>query len=176
MKKFLILVGLLLAAASAGAAGQVGPSGHGVPTPTRNVTIFSGLERDWLDALDKHNSDALNKIVAPNFELRTSAAPGVPTPREESLKQWMQLAPFQSSISQMAVHEYGDLMVVSFLWKISAEKGSALAQSVFVIDTWKRVEGDWQVMVRYAAPVAAGAGANVPGAVAPSAQSLRKKI
>jgi hypothetical protein len=64
---------------------------------------------------------------------------------------------------------------VSFLWKIAAEKGSALPQAVFVVDTWKRVEGEWQVMVRYAAPVA-GAEANVPGAVAPSAQSLRKKI
>jgi ketosteroid isomerase-like protein len=175
MKQFLILVGLLLAATSAGAAGQVGSSGRAVPTPTRNVTIFTGLEHDWIDAVEKHNDDALNKLVAPTFEMRSAAAPGVPTPRAESLKQWMSLAPFQSSIGQMAVHEYGDVMLVSFMWTIAAAKDSALPQTVFVVDTWKRVDGDWQVMVRYAAPVA-GAEPNVPGAVAPSAQSLRKKI
>jgi hypothetical protein len=176
MKQFLIFVGLLVAAASASAAGQVGSSGRAVLTPTRNVMIFTGLEKDLLDAIDKHNDDALNKIVAPNFELRSAAAPGVPTPRAESLKHWMQQGQMQSSIGQMAVHEYGDLMVVSFLWKIAAAKEGAQAQPVFVVDTWKRTEGDWQLMVRYAAPAGAGAEANVPGAVAPSAQSLRKKI
>lgn len=172
MKPSLILAGLALAAA--GAAAQPGAPGR-VLTPTRNVTIFSGLENDWLDAVQKRDNDALKQIVADNFELRSAAAPGVPTPREESLRQSMKLPPFQSSIGQMAVHEYGDVMVVSFLWKIAPSKAGAQPQSVFVVDTWKRNEGNWQVVVRYAAPVA-GSAASVPGAVAPSAQSIEKKI
>jgi ketosteroid isomerase-like protein len=174
MKLFLILGGVLIAVASAIAGAQTGPSGRGVPSPTRNVTVFSGLEKEWLDAVQRRDNEALNKIVADNFELRSSAAPGVPTARDEALKQWLQLPPFESSIGQMAVHEYGDLMLVSFLWKIAAGKDSALPQAVFVVDTWKRVNGNWQVLVRYAAPVGSAA-ENVPGAVAPSAQSLRKK-
>lgn len=175
MKKFLILVGLSFAAACASAGGQAGTSGRAVPTVTRNVKIFGDLENDWLDAVQKRNNDALAKIVSPDFELRSAAAPGVPTPREESLKQSMQLPPFQSSIGQMAVHEYGELMVVSFLWKIAPVKGATLPQSVFVVDTWKRNQGEWQVVVRYAAPVS-GSAAMVPGAVAPTEQSLRKQI
>jgi ketosteroid isomerase-like protein len=145
------------------------------PTPTRNVVTFTGLENQLLDAVQKKDSAALDKIVADRFELRTAAAPGVPTARDESLKQWQQLAPFQSVIGQMAVHEYGDLMVVSFLWKVDAPKEQALPKEMFVVDTWKRTDANWQLAVRYAAPVD-GTGVAVPGAVAPSAQSQRKKI
>jgi hypothetical protein len=173
MKSILILAGLLAMAGSASA--QAVPSGRTVLSPTRTVTIFTKLENELLDAVQQKDSAALNKIVADNFELRTAAAPGVPTPRAESFQQWQQLAPFQSSVGQMAVHEYGDLMVVSFLWKIAAPKEAALPQSVFVVDTWKLVDANWQLMVRYAAPVE-GTDLNVPGAVAPTVQALRKKM
>lgn len=174
MKPFLILVSLLIAAGSAMADGQGAP-GRIVPTQTRGVKIFSDLENAWLDAVHQRDREALNKIVAPRFELRSAAAPGTPTPREESLSQSLQLAPFQSSIDQMAVHEYGDVMVVSFLWKIDAAKKAALPQSVFVIDTWQRKEDSWQVVARYVAPVGAGA-ANVPGAMLPAGPAIQKKM
>jgi hypothetical protein len=175
MKRFLILTGLSIAACNSVAGAQVGPSGRGIPTVTRTVKMFSGLENELFDAIQKRDRAALDKLVADNFELRSAAAPGTPTAREEWLTQSLQLAPFESSIEQMAVHEYGELMVVSFLWKINAAKGAALPQSVFVVDTWKRSKGNWQAMARYAAPVA-GAMPDVPGAVAPTAQATRKKI
>jgi ketosteroid isomerase-like protein len=163
MKPLLILAGLLFVAnAVAG------------PTPTRNVVIFTELEKTWMEAVQKHDTQALDKILAPDYELRSGNAPGVPTPRDDSLKQSLQAPAFQSSIGQMAVHEYGDLMVVSFMWKIAAPKGAGLAQNVFVVDTWKRAGDSWQVLVRYASPV--DTAATVPGAVPPSPESLRKKI
>jgi ketosteroid isomerase-like protein len=171
MKYLLILVGLLVAG-SATADGQ-GPK-RGVPTVTRNVLTFSQLENEWIDAVQKHDTAALDKLVAPDYELRSGATPGVPTPRADSLKQSFELPPFQSSISQMAVHEYPDLMVVSFMWKIAAPQGTGLAQNVFVVDTWRRAGDSWQVEVRYAAP--ADSKAVIPGAVAPSTASLQKKI
>jgi hypothetical protein len=163
MKPLLILASLLFAATAAAA-----------PTPTRNVVIFTELENNWNEAVQKHDTQALDKLLAPNYELRSGNAPGVPTPRADSLKQSLESPAFQSGIGQMAVHEYGDLMVVSFMWKITAPQGAGLAQNVFVVDTWKRVGDSWQVLVRYASPVDAAAA--VPGAVPPSAQSLRKKI
>jgi ketosteroid isomerase-like protein len=171
MKHLLILVGLL-AASSAMAGGQA--TGRTVPTVTRNVLTFTELENEWADAVQKHDTATLDKLVADRFEVRSSAAPGVPTARDESLKQSLALAPFKSAIGQMAVHEYGDLMVVSFLWKIDAPKAAGLAKNVFVVDTWKRNGDNWQVLVRYAAPVDATAG--IPGALKPSAESLQKKI
>lgn len=164
MKPLLILAGLLFATNAVAA-----------PSPTRNVVSFTALEKNWIEAVQKHDTQALDTLLAPNYELRNASTPGVPTPRADSLKQSFELPSFQSSIGQMAVHEYGDLMVVSFMWKIAAPQGSGLAQNVFVVDTWKRVGDSWQVLVRYASPVATDAAA-VPGAVPPSPESLRKKI
>lgn len=168
MRYLLILAGLL-AAATATAAGQA--PGR-VPTKTRNVLLFTELENQWLAAVQKHDSAALDKLVADKYELRTSAAPGEPTPRADSLKQAQSLPAFNSAIGQMAVHEYGDLMVVSFQWKIDAPPGSGVAQNVFVVDTWKRSGDNWQVQVRYAAPV--GTPEVVPGSAAPPAAPQKK--
>lgn len=171
MKRLMIFAGLLVAA-NVFAAGQARP--RFVPTPTRNVTTFTELENAWIDAVQKHDTQAIDRIVAPDFELRAAAAPAVPTARADSIKQSFALPPFESHVSQMAVHEYPDLMVVSFLWSIAPPKGTNLVQNVFVVDTWKRVEGNWQVVVRYAAPAANAAA--IPGFVQPSVQSLKKKI
>ena len=176
MKRFFIFLGLLAAFGNAPAAGQAHPSGRGaVVSMTRNVALFTKLENDWFDAIQRHDPDAINRYVADGFEIRSAAAPGVPTARDEALRQWAQLPAARASISQMAVHEYGDLMLVSFLWTLGGSAAPAqLPQSFFVVDTWKRSGADWKVAVRYAAPVVEGA-ASVPGTVAPSAQSLRKK-
>lgn len=173
MKRILMTLGLLAAFGSAVAAGQAAPTGRGsvVVTPTRNILTFSKLENDWFDAIQRHDTQAIGRYVTDDFEIRSAPTPGVPTPRAEALSQWTQMPATHSSIRQMAVHEYGDLMLVSFLWTLG--EGTA-AQSFFVVDTWKRVGTDWRVAVRYAAPVGEG-GASVPGTVAPSAESLRKK-
>ena len=171
MRYQLILAGLL-AAATATAAAQPGAPGR-VPTKTRNVMMFTELENQWMAAVQKHDSATLDKLVADKYELRTSAAPGVPTPRADSLKQAESLPPFSSSIDQMAVHEYGDVMVVSFMWTIDAPKDAGVAHNVFVVDTWKRNGDNWQVQVRYAAP--ADASGHVPGVTAP-APAPQKKI
>jgi ketosteroid isomerase-like protein len=174
MKRFLITLGLLAWFGSAVAAGQAAPSGRGgaVVTPTRNILIFTKLENDWFDAIQRHDAQAIGRYVTDDFEIRSAPTPGVPTARNEALQQWVQMPATHASIRQMAVHEYGDLMLVSFLWTLGE---GASAQPFFVIDTWKRVGTDWRVAVRYAAPVGEG-GATVPGTTPASAESLRKKM
>jgi ketosteroid isomerase-like protein len=177
MKRFLIFLSLSALCGSALAAGQAATGGRGGPVPTRNVAIFTKLETSLAEAVQRHDADALARIVSDDFEIRSAPTPGVPTARDEALHAWSQLPASQSSIGQMAVHEYGELMVVSFVWKLSegAAASPSAQQTFFVIDTWKRAGKDWKLAVRYAAPVVDGAAA-VPGAVAPSAQSLRKKM
>ena len=176
MKRFLIALGMLAAFGGALAAEQATPSGRGaVVTPTRNILIFTKLENEWQDAIRRHDAQAIRRYVTDDFEIRASPVPGVPTALTDALDQWGRAPTTQSSIGQMAVHEYGDLMLVSFRWTLADSGASAQPpQSFFVVDTWKRSGDDWKAAVRYAAPVAEGA-ASVPGAVAPSAQSLRKK-
>ena len=173
MKRFLILLGLLATFGGAFAAGQVAPNGRGgAVTPTRNVLAFTKLENAWIEALQRRDAEALGRLLADDFEIRSAAAPGVPTARAEAMRESLRAPVSRSSIEQMAVHEYGDVMLVSFLWTV--EDGTA-PQSYFVVDTWKRSGSEWKAAVRYAAPAGAGA-TMVPGAVAPSEQSLRKKM
>jgi ketosteroid isomerase-like protein len=174
MKPSIILFSLLIAAGTALAQAPTGKPGRVVPTVTRTIQMFSTLENEWLDAVQRRDQDALKKIVAPNFEQRSAAAPGTPTPRAESIGHALQQPPFHSSIEQMAAHEFGELVVVSFLWKLEVPKTGALPQKVFVVDTWKRSDGEWQVVTRYTAPVA-DAARNVPGEVL-SAPVVNKKI
>lgn len=168
MKRILTLLGLCAALGSALASGQAPTGGRGGPVPTRNVAIFTKLENAWIDAIQRHDAEALSRIVSDDFEIRSAPVPGVPTARDEAMHAWSQMPAQPSAIGQMAVHEYGELMLVSFVWKLGE-------QSFFVVDTWKHAGADWKVAVRYAAPIVAGAAA-VPGTAAPSEQSLRKKM
>lgn len=171
-KPFLILSTALLLSGTHVLAAE--PARRVVPTVTRTVQQFSTLENAWLDAVQQRDAAAIDKIVGDDFELRTAAAPGRPTARAQWLQQALATAPFQSSIEQMATHEYGELMIVSFLWKLDVAKKSALPRQVFVVDTWKQSDGSWKVVTRYAAPVDAGAKA-VPGAEQ-GAPAIDKKI
>jgi len=155
------LIGLALLALVQTAAHAAPP--RTVPTVTRTVQLFSTLEGDWLDAVHKRDAEALKKIVADEFELRSASVPGRPTARAEWQQQAFAAPALESNIEQMAVHEYGELAVVSFMWKIAAPKHSALPTQVFVVDTWKQMDGGWKVVARYAATVD-GAGKAVPGA------------
>ena len=175
MKRFLIFLGLCAALGSASADGQAPTGGRGGPVPTRNVAIFTKLENALADAVQHHDAEAMSRIVSDDFEIRSAPVPGVPTARDAALQAWSQLpAPAPAAIGQMAVHDYGELMVVSFVSKQGAG-GPSPAQSFFVVDTWKRAGTDWKLAVRYAAPIVEGAPA-VPGAAAPGAEALRKKM
>jgi ketosteroid isomerase-like protein len=173
MHKYCLTLLSLLSLAGAPALAAEPPQ-RIVPTVTLTVKQFTEMENDWLDAVRQRDADAINRLVADNFELRTAAAPGRPTARAEWLKQAQSGAPFESRIEQMATHEYGPLMVVSFLWKLDVAKTSPLPQQVFVIDTWRQGDKGWQVVTRYAAPVEAGAKA-VPG-TEPGPPAVNKKI
>ncbi|HSN00247.1 MAG TPA: nuclear transport factor 2 family protein [Rudaea sp.] len=114
-------------------------------TLTRTVTLFSGLENTLDDALRAHDTAALARLVAPTFEVRSAAMPGTPTPRAD----WLAAAlPPKPALSQMAVHDYGEVAVVSFL---------DAARHAFVVDVWKKAAGDYVLSVRYTSGAAGAA-------------------
>lgn len=170
-----ICLAALFAIAPAFSAEETAPAPHRVvPTVTRTIQIFTNLENAWNDGVKNRDIASLKKIIAERYELRTAASPGRPTPRDESMALAFKDAPFASRIEQMAVHEYGDLMIVSFQWDLDVDASSPLASKIFVVDTWKRADGDWQVQARYAAP-ADGTTKMVPGFDAQQ-PTINKKI
>ena len=147
------------------------------PLATRASQLINSLEINLVEAVQQHNLEAVKKILAEDFELRSATSGADPIPRDEAIKRAFASPAFPSRIDQLATHEYGDVVIVSFWWKLGVPKNGMLAQQVFVVDTWKQNDGNWQMVARYAAPVASTPpGSAVPGAyVAAQAAVVKKK-
>ena len=138
MKHFFVL-GLLACTATLALAQGPGR----VMTLTRTVKTFSELENQLDDARRSHDETALGKLLAANFEQRSGAAPAQPIPRGD----WLAQPPAErTEIGQMAVHEYGNVAVVSF---------ADAAQHAFVVDVWNKTDDHYALSVRYVSTASA---------------------
>jgi hypothetical protein len=145
MKTRLLPLLILMAGLSAPAlAAQADGERQRIPTVTRLVQLFSTLESELMTAVQKGDSTAIDKMLADDFELRSGAIPGTPTPRAE----WLRHSHGQVAVpmEQMAVHDYGTAAVVSYLWKRGAR------HNIFIVDVWGKSGDAWKLSVRYASP------------------------
>lgn len=168
-----VLASACCLAAFAGAAGPVlAQSDAGLartPTVTRLVTAFSDLESRLDTAARTHDAEALVRLLAPDFEVRSAVRPGVPVTRAQFVEQMAANASPAALIEQMAVHDLGVAAIVSFEMRYGAD-----AAPLFVVDVWGRAGNEWQLQVRYAG--LGGIRAAHPGAPAPdAANTLPKK-
>lgn len=121
-------------------------------TPTRGMVVFGHLEQDLAQAIVAgHGADA-DKLLASDFEQRDAAAPARPLPRAEWLASRRRGEPLPV-VSQMTVHDFGSLAVVSFIRSVVAPPPSA-SHDDFIVDVWRNEGGQWQLQVRYQSPVA----------------------
>jgi hypothetical protein len=120
-----------------------------IPVVTRLVQIYSDYERHLADAIIRRDTGEINRLVAKDFELRSANNIGVPTPRAEWLAQSLKEAPASVSISQMAVHDYGNIRIVSFAMKRSAAPNAT--RDIAVVDVWMLSDDKSVLKVRYAA-------------------------
>jgi hypothetical protein len=138
-----------LAAVALAAAAPVfaQPSGR-IPTVTRLVKIFSQLETRLVDSAHVQDTAVLDTMLAADFEMRIADAPGTPVPRDEWIRLARASGETQPRLSQMAVHDFGDLATVSF-----AE--AAAKPPRFIVDVWTRDGDAWKLAVRYQSDVTA---------------------
>lgn len=141
-----------LAALLAGAAALARPPAAGaprIPTVSRAVMRFAGLERELADAVRAHDAARLKQLLAEDFEQRDANAPDVPTPRAP----WLAHLPpafADAALERFAVHDYGDTAVVSFTLTLPADDSRAEAMPTdFVVDVWRKAGERWQLAVRY---------------------------
>jgi hypothetical protein len=85
-------------------------------------------------------------LLSEDFELRAGPAPGVPTPRDAWLRRQLGDRQVTYSIEQMAVHDLGNIAVVSFLGRRKA------GGNLFFVDVWVSAPDAWKLSVRYVAP------------------------
>ncbi len=132
------------------------------PVLTRLVQFYSDAEQRLAAAINRKDTGEIGRLVADDFELRSAANIGTPVPRADWIAQSFKEAPLSISIAQMAVHDYGNVRIVSFMMTTNAPGGGP---SFGVIDVWTQ-SGETSVLrARYAAAQPAGSSLRVPGEV-----------
>lgn len=120
-----------------------------IPTVTRLVKEFATLESDWITAIQKKDKAALEKILADDFEMRLGSEPGTPVAREEWLNSSLTQTHPDATIEQMAVHDHGNMAIVSFRLTPQLEQNGAA--SLFIVDVWLSSNNIWKISTRYVA-------------------------
>lgn len=129
------------------------PAPHPAPTPTRGMVVFGNLEQDLAKAIVAGRGADADRLLASDFEQRDAAAPAQPLPRAEWLASRRAGEPLPA-ISQMTVHDFGSLAVVSFISSV-APTPPAPSRDAFLVDVWRNEGGQWQLQVRYQSPAPA---------------------
>jgi hypothetical protein len=145
---------LCLAASVAGSQAQ--PAGSQIPVVTRLVRIFLDYEQRLFDAVSRRDADAIGRLLADDFEMRVASRPGQPIPRADWIAQRLNEPAAATVISQMAVRDYGDVQIVSFL--ASAALNGGRQRDLMVVDVWKLSGDDAVLKARYEGAGAAQSG------------------
>ncbi len=157
-------LGLLLVVGAVDPACAAGdePAASRIPTVTRTVKIFTELESAISSGVQRRDAAALQKMLSEDFELRVGALPGNPTPRAQWIDGVLSEPFAPTRIEQMAVHDLGNIAVVSFLASAAVAGKHDPGKDVFVVDVWKRAADTWQLAIRYAS-AAGGRPVAIPG-------------
>ncbi|HWX53086.1 MAG TPA: nuclear transport factor 2 family protein [Verrucomicrobiae bacterium] len=157
--RFFLHVWLTLLAAAIPAAAQE-PVQPGltprISTATRQVTVFTALEKQLLQAVQKKDQAGLSSLLADDFTIESPNAdpiagedwvPQVMTPNYK-LKSFI--------IRQMSVADLGDAAVVKFdRIQQTTSNGKDVSGEYFVVDLWRKDGDSWKLANRYVARLAA---------------------
>jgi Domain of unknown function (DUF4440) len=150
---------LVLIAVSVFAAAQEPAQPKRTPTiitATKQVTLFTGLEKQMLQAVEKKDKAGLETLLTDAFEIEMPNAD--PLAGEDWVDSVMakdfSLKSFD--LRQMSVADLGDYAVVKFdRIQQAAYKGQNKSGEFFVVDLWKKSGDSWKLANRYVAKVGA---------------------
>lgn len=168
MKKLLpALVLALLILPSARTQQTPSPAAPGqAMTMTLPMAIFSDLENQLVEAAQKKDPAALQRLIGQGCNLWTPAPPGDPMPSEDWIAVLQRDPPRSFRMRQLAVQVFGDTNVVSF---VASEgrlvKGKEQTTDHFIVDVWTRQGDTWQLAARYLSAAPRGPRAPVEPAV-----------
>lgn len=119
------------------------------------MELFTKLERDWMEAVQKKDRNVLEETLAPEFIVRTSLDPEHPVLRAEWIQNALTNHEVRSyRLHDMAIRAFLGVAIVSF---VNSERavvdGRERNLDSFVVDVWETNHGKWQPAARYVAPV-----------------------
>jgi ketosteroid isomerase-like protein len=123
-------------------------------TATKQVTIFTGMEQQMLQAVQRKDKAGLEAMLADDFTIEMPNAD--PLPGDDWLDSVMakDYALKSFVVRQMSVADLGDAAVVKFdRIHEATSKGHADSGEFFVVDLWKKSGDSWKLANRYVAKV-----------------------
>ena len=114
---------------------------------TRSVSKYLQLERDLQDAIRDKNADAVKRVLAADFEVRSADKADA-----TSMGAWLQ-AEMRDKITNvgvrdMTVRDFDDIAAVSFfLDRKHTVNGKPVTSTSYVVDIWRHSTS--QLLVRY---------------------------
>jgi hypothetical protein len=160
-KIVLLLAGVLLLSVNVAAQkkkqkGTQATEGERQTADSRSfVELFTKLERDWMDAVQKKDREAVDALLAPEFSERSSADPE----RLVSRADWMREALTNSEIRSfsfraMTIRGFLRVAIVSFVEsEQTTAHGKETSGERLIIDVWQANHGKWQPAMRFCAPI-----------------------
>jgi len=146
MRKLLAFA--LLAAASASAPAFAPPQ-----APRDAAAEVRRLEREWLDAYEKHDAEAMDRIVAEDFTItfpdgRVQTKPQlmrqVRAPRREGAPS------FRFRTEQVESRVYGDTVILTGVFVSETTRGDKTeTERLRFTDTYARIGGRWRVVASH---------------------------
>ena len=128
---------------------------------TRLQIFFTELETQWLKAIQDKDPAALNRIVADEFLVTTSAPPGNSIRREQWFLEISSRRLLSFQIKQLAVREISPtIAVVSFVQTDTYQQSvTPQKEEHFIVDVWiNSGSGDnWRCTGRYFSELKSGA-------------------
>lgn len=153
----LIVVASVIGAAQEPVKPKLTPS---IMTATKQVTLFSGLERQMLEAVEKKDRSALEAMLTDEFEIAMPGADPLAGPDWVDSVMAKDFALKSFVVRQMSVADLGDAAVVKFdRLQQAVFQGRNDGGEFFVVDLWKKSGDSWKLANRYVAKVRAIASA-----------------
>lgn len=134
------------------------PLTHRIITATRQVSLFSGLEKELLQNVQSKNQKAIESALTDDCQIYQSDADPLGGPdwldsvmaKDFSLKSFM--------IRQVSVVDLGDSAVVNYTRVQEATYKSKPANGeFFVVDLWEKTGGSWKLASRYVSKISSTA-------------------
>lgn len=140
----------VLAAAQAPASGGIRKQ---IGTPTRQVTMFTSLERQLLEA--QKDKTLLDAMLTEDFQEWSAEQPGEGIGRDEAMQRALAAGKVLGMVRDMNVRMEGDTAIVSFVFLHRAEKeaGEPRSNATFVVDVWRKHGEAYELAARYSAPM-----------------------
>ena len=156
IRNFVSIVVIAVTTFSAGSAQEpIKPSlSPRIITATRQVVIFTDLEKQMLRAVQSKDQAGLSKLVSDDCIIEMPDAD--PLPCDDWMKTVLSKDYVLKSfvVRQLSVVDGADVMVVKFdRVQQSTFKGKPDGGEFFVIDVWKKDGADWKLASRFVCKV-----------------------